>query len=404
MKKTILKSMPFVIVIMMLLGASATHANNQHDHLTQQIENALTTYSTAMGVQLYQKDDLLSDQIHNLIVERKLFYERYFQTGLHSKLLNISTDFEPTKAIELSENTYQVQEIVTLTGKPILQVAEDYPVYKAYLLAATMAKDTDISHYLEQTAAEIRGAVQESIDANTFEITIINLHKVTFNPQTGQLVSDSFTSEANDDPGTDKVEWVDGKAKRVEPDFTHLPDYEIYSISEEVLAQQILEDLNAAPSESSNSSYNTLVYSGSTAAYYARSYVRATQTYAWCGRLRDMTVWNPIYYYPPSADCLDCVNFVSQAIHAGGISTDSTWYPWTATWVNVTLFQNYVLSRDLGYRVSNCYTLGLGDIGIQPATHVAIVTALNPLRYSGHTNDRLNYPWQSVLSTCVNLY
>ena len=107
----------------MLLGASATHANNQHDHLTQQIENALTTYSTAMGVQLYQKDDLLSDQIHNLIVERKLFYERYFQTGLHSKLLNISTDFEPTKAIELSENTYQVQETVTLTGKPILQVA-----------------------------------------------------------------------------------------------------------------------------------------------------------------------------------------------------------------------------------------------------------------------------------------
>lgn len=383
----------------MLLGASATHANNQHDHLTQQIENALTTYSTAMGVQLYQKDDLLSDQIHNLIVERKLFYERYFQTGLHSKLLNISTDFEPTKAIELSENTYQVQEIVTLTGKPILQVAEDYPVYKAYLLAATMAKDTDISHYLEQTAAEIRGAVQESIDANTFEITIINLHKVTFNPQTGQLISDSFTSEANDDPGTDKVEWVDGKAKRVEPDLTHLPDYEIYTISVELLAHQILEDLNAAPSGSINSD-NVIQYSGSTAATYARTWVRNTQLTA-CGVFRDKTAWNPNYGSPN--DCLDCANYVSQAMRYGGTPTSSTWQPYTAAWINVNDLQNYVLNQDLGYYAS-CSTIGLGDIGIQPYTHVVMVTALNPMRYSAHTSDRLNYTWQSVLSTCINLY
>ena len=33
-----------------------------------------------------------------------------------------------------------------------------------------------------------------------------------------------------------------------------------------------------------------------------------------------------------------------------------------------------------------------------------IVTGLNPLRYNGHTNDRLNYPWQPELSTCINLY
>jgi hypothetical protein len=117
--------MAFVMVLMMLFGASGTHANNQHDQLKQQIEKALNTYSSAMGVKLYQKDNILSDQIHNLIVERKLFYVRYFQLGLHSKLLNVSTNFEPTTAIELSENTYQVQEMVTLTGKPILQVAEE---------------------------------------------------------------------------------------------------------------------------------------------------------------------------------------------------------------------------------------------------------------------------------------
>jgi hypothetical protein len=203
-----------VLVLTLLMGTSGAQANSQRDHLKQHFDKALRTYSSAMGAELYQKDDLLSDQVHNLIAERKLFYERNFQIGLHSELVSISTIFEPTEAIQLSKNTYQVQEMTALTGKPILQVAEDYPVYRAYLLAAEMAKDADLSRYLEQTAEEIHAAVQESIDANTFEITIINLHKVVFDLQTGQLVSDSFTSEANDDPGTDKVEWVDGKAMR----------------------------------------------------------------------------------------------------------------------------------------------------------------------------------------------
>ena len=355
-----------------------------------------------MGAELYQKNDLLSDQVHNLIVERKLFYERYFQIGLHSDLLSISTNFEPTTAIQLSENTYQMQEMVTLTGKPLLQVAEDYPVYRAYLLAAEMAKDADLSRYLEQTAEEIRAAVQESIDANTFEITIINLHKVAFNPQTGQLVSDSFTSEANDDPGTDKVEWVDGKAMRVEPDFTHLPDYEIYDISVEVLAQRILEDLKAAPSGSINSD-NILQYSGSTAATYARTWVRSTTATKNCERgpiFQNKIFWNPSY---AQIDCNDCANYVSQAMRYGGTPISSTWYPYSNAWKYVEYLQSYVLSQDLGY-YAQCSTVGLGDIGIQPWTHVVMVTGLNPLRFSGHTNDRNNYPWVPELDRCINLY
>jgi hypothetical protein len=71
--------------------------------------------------------------------------------------------------------------------------------------------------------------------------------------------------------------------------------------------------------------------------------------------------------------------------------------------VNVDELEGYVLSQDFGYFV-NCSAVGLGDIGIQPYTHVVMVTGLNPLRFSGHTNDRLNYPWQPELSTCINLY
>ena len=71
--------------------------------------------------------------------------------------------------------------------------------------------------------------------------------------------------------------------------------------------------------------------------------------------------------------------------------------------MNVDELEVYVLSQDLGY-FANCSAVGLGDIGIQPHKHVVMVTGLNPLRFSGHTNDRNNYPWVPELDRCINLY
>ena len=85
--------MAFVWILTLLLGASGAQANSQHSQLKQQIDKALNIYSSAMGVKLYQKDSLLSEQVHNLIVERKLFYARYFQLGLHSKLFKYFNKF-----------------------------------------------------------------------------------------------------------------------------------------------------------------------------------------------------------------------------------------------------------------------------------------------------------------------
>ena len=65
--------MAFVLVLMLLMGVSGAQANSQHAHLKQHFDKALRTYSSAMGAEFYQKNDLLSDQIYNLIAERKLF-------------------------------------------------------------------------------------------------------------------------------------------------------------------------------------------------------------------------------------------------------------------------------------------------------------------------------------------
>jgi hypothetical protein len=73
MKKSVLKSIAFVLVLTLLMGMSGAQANSQHAHLKQHFNKALRTYSSAMGAELYQKNDLLSNQVHNLIAERKLF-------------------------------------------------------------------------------------------------------------------------------------------------------------------------------------------------------------------------------------------------------------------------------------------------------------------------------------------
>lgn len=66
-------------------------------------------------------------------------------------------------------------------------------------------------------------------------------------------------------------------------------------------------------------------YSPSAAVNYANTY---WHIYNW-----------PTYSSYPGGDC---TNFVSQILHAGGLSTNSTWTPYTAAWINANSFKNYV--------------------------------------------------------------
>jgi len=83
--------------------------------------------------------------------------------------------------------------------------------------------------------------------------------------------------------------------------------------------------------------------------------------------------------------------------------TTATWQPYTSAWVNVSSMTSYIISNDYGYYTTSAL-LGLGDLGMIPNQHVVMVSALNPLRYSGHTNDRYNYPWAASLTICIDVY
>jgi hypothetical protein len=273
-------------------------------------------------------------------------------------------------------------------------------------LAIEQTKDPALISLLQKYASEILQGVQQSIDEGEFTIAIENLHTLQFENSSGSLLSDDYSSKSNDDSGTDHAYIENGKVIRVEPDLTLLPDYQLYVTPTATMIEEILSKFTMV-SETKQQVQQpkiTRQYSGSTASAYIRTYVKST-TNNECGTLlnpiwQNKTNWNGAYN---QYNCNDCANYVSQALAYGGMATDATWKPYTMAWVNVSNLTTYIIGNSLGYYTTSPL-LGLGDLGVIPSSHVVMVSALNPLRYSAHTSDRLNYAWQSSLTHCIDIY
>lgn len=101
----------------------------------------------------------------------------------------------------------------------------------------------------------------------------------------------------------------------------------------------------------------------------------------------------------------DCANFVSQIIHAGGISKTKTWSPYTNTWVRVEALYSYLVNQKLGFTLPNDSLLDKGCI-IQfytPAKgryfHSGFITYKlpnNDYLYCCHSYNKLNYPLSEI--------
>lgn len=118
----------------------------------------------------------------------------------------------------------------------------------------------------------------------------------------------------------------------------------------------------------------------------------------------------------------DCTNFASQALHAGGwkytkrAGKTNTKYWWYAkdtqsySWALANRLPVYAVKSKRATKVSNPYTLNLGDILTADwdangnENHSMIVTKVEKtakgreLYLTYHTNDRLNYPFSLVVA------
>ncbi|MFE6799533.1 amidase domain-containing protein [Paenibacillus chitinolyticus] len=126
----------------------------------------------------------------------------------------------------------------------------------------------------------------------------------------------------------------------------------------------------------------------------------------------DTSKWNPKYAKHTENGGVDCANYVSQAIYAGGIPTDSTWKPESLAWVNTGrnisngLKQYMVDTKGYFYKTTKTTTPAGGFISALKYSHVMFVVANDTvtMQFSAHTNDRLKASFANFSTSEYEFY
>lgn len=101
----------------------------------------------------------------------------------------------------------------------------------------------------------------------------------------------------------------------------------------------------------------------------------------------------------------DCANFVSQAIHAGGIATENNWKSGTNTWVNTGYtssiygLKDYMLDQGFFFASSNKNKAMAGSIIYWTSySHVGLVDQNDTvtMTFCAHTNDRKSSSFKNI--------
>jgi len=115
-----------------------------------------------------------------------------------------------------------------------------------------------------------------------------------------------------------------------------------------------------------------------------------------CGNSYNTKYWNPNYVWHTESGGVDCANYVSQAIHAGGIPTNNTWKPESTAWINtgrnnVNGLTHYMVNAGYFTKVTRNTCAAGGFISHTDFSHVIFVVANDTvtMQFSSHTADRL---------------
>jgi hypothetical protein len=383
----------------------------------KEVMEALNSYSNMLSGATPTPKVTFSREMMNLVNRRKSFYATFFKQALHSTLQDIDSEFNLETQTEsgvqispLSEGQLSVkgEEIVTLYGKYDAS-PENHPMIQAAHWALNRATDklvkTALESYIQNTTEDTQKSSTEG-----FEIVFILQHHLVMQDSTDglQIVEDSFTDKSADNPsGIDNVIWKNnGEYFRTAPDYMNFVDYRIYHTSIETMGKEMLalyKEVYAVYDHPKHSNIENRhltrwsSYDRSAATDYINTYTsntsRKCRLFFHGGVVADQSKWNASYTKHP---CNDCANYVSQAMLAGGIPTDGTWYPDSVAWKNTYELKDWLLAK--GYASHVCWLpqyLNSGDLGLTNGGHIVMVGAVSPVRYSAHTNDRLLYSWNA---------
>ncbi|WP_041455056.1 amidase domain-containing protein [Anaerolinea thermophila] len=392
-----------------LSTASASSVNEQT--ISQDVKILLSDYSMYLSNGQIFRPAYYTVEMEKLIQERRAYYDEFFNVGLHINLLQIKSEFlvdeKTTEKRDGDTIHVHITEKVTLLGTPKISSSKEYPLIQAAYWAISETDDTRVKNALENFIENMSEGVNESI-RDGVEIAFIVHHDIVIKAGDKgqfQFISDSFTDKSNDNiEGNDNVAWSDNEFTRSKPDLTRMPDYIIYNTTIEEIGKWLLDDYSRSYRED-REYLATETYNRQNARSYINTYT-SNPNGKYCPNTsvpQDKTKYNP--YYIAQEPCVDCVNYVSQAIKAGGYQTDNTWKPYTYAWINTYGLRDYLLyTKEVGVWYSNLTSLQVGDIAFTGNySHVVMVGAVSPHRYSGHTSDRKIYSWNSSLTRYMHI-
>ena len=190
----------------------------------------------------------------------------------------------------------------------------------------------------------------------------------------------------------------------VDDGFEYIPVINIYPPSREELKKNGYESLKFIDDSVISIRVNSDDLSITTSASYkvddAVSYMKkytsnptSCNVHSGCSSYVDTSKYNSSYttYVGTNngvAYHTDCANYVSQALNAGGIPTDTKWKKDTTAWVGVSKLTEYMVDKGYWEETSQ---LAVGSIISHSAySHVTMVTSHDGTSYkfSAHTNDR----------------
>lgn len=105
----------------------------------------------------------------------------------------------------------------------------------------------------------------------------------------------------------------------------------------------------------------------------------------------DHSKYNPAY---ENFCCSDCANFVSQALYAGGVPTDTVWRPYTHAWIRVNEMYDYMYTNKGYWLPSSFASCNAGGVivnrtpaGGRPHINLCVLNDTVNRAFAAHTDD-----------------
>lgn len=231
----------------LLIGIAIAGCSSKVDptDLEKDVSAALLDYSNSLATgEIISSTH--SQSMNDLFLERRSFYNEFFQVALHSALTSISSEFEIRT---ISESPNQVGQFIVEAAEVIdfegVYLDESdcliQAVYWASLQVENAEAKTQLVEYFEQLTNE-----KNHFIGSSFPLTWIVEHQIIVLFENGKiwLVQDNYTDANSNDNlyGTDTIEWTNGTFSRKKPDLTWWPDFEKYKICIEKQGQELLDE------------------------------------------------------------------------------------------------------------------------------------------------------------------